>query len=82
MKGKKYPTGTLDNNQFKLQVLNIVDFITDEDNLCSMLDFDAEYFFKTVAALFTDKPWNFICSAGKYKFKFQKEPVTEEEEKN
>ena len=69
LKGKKFPTGMLDRVQHKVQVLNIVDFVTDEDNLCSLLDFDAEAFFNVMVNLFTDQPWQFLSSAGNYKFK-------------
>ena len=75
LKGKRFPTGTLDHIQYKVQVLNIVDFVTDEDNLCAMLDFDSEAFFNTMVSLFTGKPWSFINSPGNYKFKFQKKKV-------
>ena len=43
--------------------------MTDEDNLCSMLDFDAESFFNAMINLFIEQPWQFISNAGNYKFK-------------
>lgn len=53
--------------------------MTNENNLCVMLDFDAETFFITMVALFSGKPWVFINHAGNYKFKFLKK--TKESEK-
>ena len=60
------------------QVLNIVDFVTDEDNLAAMLDFDAESFFTAMVELFTDKPWEFITNHGKYKFAFEQNLIEED----
>ena len=75
--GKKFPSGTLETIKFKVQVFNIVDFVTDEDNLAAMLDFDAETFFDTMVDMFTLEPWHFITHPGKYKFKFQKKAIAE-----
>ena len=72
LKGKKFPSGELDSAQYKLQVLSIVDFVTDEDNLATMLDFDADAFFETMVRLFIGRPWLFITNSGKYKFQFDK----------
>lgn len=33
LKGKKFPTGDLDDKQFMAHVLNIVDFVIDEQTL-------------------------------------------------
>ena len=71
LKGKKFPQGDLQESQFRAHVLNIVDFVTDEQTLAMLLDFDAEAFFQTVIYLFSEKPWHYIvnCSKG-YKFTF------------
>lgn len=69
LKGRKFPSGMLDPAQYKLQVFNIVDFVTDEDNLAAMLDFDAEGFFEMMVRLFTSEPWLFIIKPTNYKFK-------------
>ena len=45
LKGKKFPSGELDENQYRAHVLNIIDFVTDEQALSLMIDFDAEAFF-------------------------------------
>ena len=71
LKGKKFPQGDLQESQFRAHVLNIVDFVTDEQTLAMLLDFDAEAFFQTVIYLFSEKPWHYIvnCSKG-YNFTF------------
>ena len=45
LKGRKFPTGKLEATQYKLQVFNIVDFVTDHENLAALLDFDSDSFF-------------------------------------
>ena len=80
LKGKKFPNGQLDTMQFKVQVFNIVDFVTDEDNLSSMLDFDSEALFDVLVALFNNEPWLFITNPGKYKFKFQRNAIAHAKE--
>ena len=72
LKGRKFPTGKLEATQYKLQVFNIVDFVTDHENLAALLDFDSESFFESMVRLFTHEPWNFITHTGNYKFEFQK----------
>lgn len=68
LKGKKFPSGELERNQYALQVFSIVDFVTNEDNLATMIDFDPESFFETVLRLFTGDPWKFLTNQGKFKF--------------
>ena len=51
LKGKKFPSGELDASQYNSHVLNIVDFVTDEQNLALLLDFDSDAFFSTVCYL-------------------------------
>ena len=73
LKGKKFPQGDLIEAQFRAHVFNIVDFVTDEQTLALLLDFDPEALFKTIIYLFSDKPWHYIvrCNKG-YNFEFQK----------
>ena len=52
----------------EMQVFSIIDFVTNEDSLATMIDFDPEAFFETVLRLFTGDPWRFITNQGKYKF--------------
>lgn len=75
LKGQKFPHGKLDDKQYMINVLQIVDFMTVEDNLVIMLDFDSASFFITVARLFVGMPWWFITKKGEYKFQFEKEEV-------
>ena len=75
LKGQKFPHGKLDDKQYMINVLQIVDFMTVEDNLVIMLDFDSASFFLTVARLFVGMPWWFITKKGEYKFHFEKEEV-------
>lgn len=81
LKGKKFPTGEMDLAQYKHQVLSIVDFVTDEDNLAAMLDFDPREFFETMVRLFLGHPWLFITNSGKYQFEFDKRSQSETEQK-
>lgn len=73
LKGKKFPSGDLSEGQFKVHVFNIVDFVTDENTLALLLDFDPEAFFQTVIYLFSGKPWHFLVNCSKsYAFEFAK----------
>ena len=53
-----------------MHVYHIVDFVTNEDNLKEILDFDPEQFFKIMAKLFLGKPWEYLsnCEGHKYEF--------------
>lgn len=76
MKGKKFPQGDLIEGQFRAHVFNIVDFVTDEQTLALLLDFDSEAFFQTVVHIFSGKPWHYIIRGSKgYTFEFQKTEV-------
>ena len=80
MKGKKFPTGDLERKQYAMQVYSIIDFVTHEDHLATMLDFDCEAFFETVSRLFIGDPWKFVCNQGNFKFQFDKEKKEEGKE--
>ena len=71
MKGKKFPAGELEDSQFMPHVLNIVDFVTDEQTLALLLDFDAEAFFQTMALLFREKPWRLLANCNPKEFLFE-----------
>jgi hypothetical protein len=45
LNGKKFPSGQLDDSQFKAHTFNIVDFVTNDETLALLLDFDPEAFF-------------------------------------
>ena len=64
-----------------LQVFHIVNFVTVEDNLVTMLDFDADAFFETIVGLFIGKPWLFITKRGEFKFNFEKQEQIESDAK-
>jgi len=73
LQGKKFPSGELDESQFKAHTFNIVDFLTSDQTLPQLLDFDAEAFFQVVLHLFQGKPWSFLVrESGNYLFEFQK----------
>lgn len=78
LKGKKFPSGDLDESQFRAHVLNIVDFVTNDETLALMLDFDAEAFFQTVIYLFSAKPWHYLVNhSHDYAFAFQQKSSDE-----
>ena len=57
LRGKKFPSGELDEDQYFAHILNIVEFVVDEQTLAILLDFDAEAFFQVILLLFSGKPW-------------------------
>lgn len=73
LQGKKFPSGNLDDSQFKAHTLNIVDFVSNEETLALLLDFDPEAFFQTVVCLFSGRPWYYLINhSSTYLFEFQK----------
>ena len=57
-----------------MHVYHIVDFVTNEDNLKELLDFDPEQFFKIMAKLFLGKPWEYLSNREGHRFEFQQNP--------
>ena len=57
LRGKKFPSGELDEDQYFAHILNIVEFVVNEQTLAILLDFDAEAFFQVILLLFSGKPW-------------------------
>ena len=53
-----------------MHVYHIVDFVTDDDNLKEILDFDPEQFFKIMIKLFVGKPWEYLSNLGGYQFEY------------
>lgn len=49
---------------------HIVDFVTNEDYLKEMLDFDPEQFFKIMTKLFLGKPWEYLSNCEDHSFEF------------
>ena len=72
--GRKFPNGNLEDAQWRMHVYHIVDFVTNEDNLKEILDFDPEQFFKIMAKLFLGKPWEYLSNCEGHQFEFQKNP--------
>ena len=71
LKGKKFPSGELDETQFVAHTFNIVDFVTNDETLAQLLDFDSAAFFQTVELLFSGKPWQFLVNkSANYVFDF------------
>ena len=68
LEGKKFPEGNLESSQWKQHTYHIVDFISNEDNLSELLDFDPEHFFSILVLLFRGKPWQFLLDSDDYKF--------------
>jgi hypothetical protein len=57
LQGKKFPYGDLTAAQYKQHVYNIVHFVTTDEYLTQMLDFDSEEFFKIIGGLYKGMPW-------------------------
>lgn len=70
LQGKKFPEGTLEASQWRQHTYHIVDFISNEDNLSEMLDFDPEHLFQILVLLFKGKPWQFLTDSASAEYKF------------
>ena len=71
LKGKKFPSGELDEAQFLAHTFNIVDFVTNDQTLAQLLDFDSSAFFQTVELLFSGKAWHYLVNkSAEYVFDF------------
>lgn len=66
LEGKKFPDGTLDSEQWRIHVHHIVNFVTTEEYLRTILDFDSEMFFFVIEKLFKGKPWQFLSEMRRY----------------
>lgn len=60
LEGKKYPYGRLTSDQHKAYVKHIVIFITTEDYLNSIIDFDAKELFKILGYLYLGEAWSYF----------------------
>ncbi len=66
LEGKKFPNDTLDTEQWRINVYHIVNFVTTEEYLKTILDFDPEMFFFVIEKLFKGKPWQFLQEMPRY----------------
>lgn len=66
LEGRKFPDGCLTNDQWRTHVHDIIHFITTEEYLKTILDFDSEMFFFIIERLFSGKPWQFLCEMPQY----------------
>jgi hypothetical protein len=60
LKGKRFPNGELNPAQYRQHVLDIVNFISTEEYLSVLLEFDPSMFFRVISRLFEGKPWQFL----------------------
>ena len=72
--GRRFPNGNLADAQWRTHVYHIVDFVTNEDHLKEILDFDPEQFFKIMVKLFLGKPWEYLSNCEGHAFEYQKNP--------
>ena len=80
LRGKLVRGGDKDVEQrHRANIQDVADFVTREEVLEYMLDFDPEAFFKTVKQMFTGKPLRYITE-GK-KFDFQRKGCVEAQKK-
>jgi hypothetical protein len=64
--GRKFPDGTLTSDQWRTHVHDIIHFITTEEYLRTILDFDPEMFFFVIEKLFKGRPWQYLSEMRKY----------------
>lgn len=60
--GKMFPSGFLSTEKFKAHVFDIANFISIENFLEELLQFDSESFFSVIAKLFYDSPYKFLIT--------------------
>lgn len=58
--GKRFPYGDLTEAQWRQHVVDIVNFVSTDEYLSELLDFDPSLFFRVISKLFTGKPWLFV----------------------
>ena len=63
LEGKKFPSqGQLETDQWRAHVYDISIWLTIEDCLRILVDFDSNLFFRVIARLFYGQPWCFLLS--------------------
>ena len=67
LEGKRFPYGELTEQQWRYHVYDILNFVSAEEYLTELLDFDPDMFFRVIAKLFRQKPWQFITEMNQTK---------------
>ena len=62
LEGKSFPTGVLPIDKQRQHVYDIVNFLTNEDFLKELLDFDTDQFFKVIVKIFMGQPLKFLAT--------------------
>lgn len=52
IEGKNFPSGSMQPVKHREHIYDMVKFISNEQNLDELLDFDSEQFFKVISKLF------------------------------
>lgn len=67
LEGKRFPYGELTEKQWRYHVYDILNFVSAEEYLTELLDFDPDMFFRVIAKLFRQKPWQFVTEMNQTK---------------
>ena len=62
LEGKMFPYGTLSQERWRMHVYDIANFVTTDQFLQELINFDSEQFFKIIAKLFYGSPYKFLVT--------------------
>ena len=65
LSGKRFPERDLLDIQWRQYVYDIVHFLSDDEVLSEILDFDSDVFYTIIAKLFKGKPWKYFSEMHK-----------------
>ena len=60
LEGKVFPSGNLSEEKWRIHVYDITHFVTNEQFLEDLIEFDPEQFFKVIAKIFYGQPYKFL----------------------
>lgn len=66
LQGKKFPNSQLTDLQWRCYIYDIVVFISVDEYLSEMLEFDSKMFFRVIQELFRGRAWKFLSEMRKY----------------
>jgi len=62
LEGKMFPSGTLSEDKWRMHVYDIANFVTTDEFMKELINFDSEQFFTIVTKLFYGQPYKFLLS--------------------
>lgn len=75
LEGKMFPYGSLSPEKWRMHVYDIANFVTTDEFLKELINFDAEQFFKISAKLFYGVPYKYLITMEEYNEKRQKQKI-------